>query len=137
MSRTWILPALIASLALGAVACSRGDAAPASPPPPTPVAAHAAAPDPAGLPRLVFFMNPNGRPCQLQDQVLQQLAPSLQGRAEIVRYRTTTPQDLGEFERFGIRSLPQLVVTDGAGRELRRATPGIQPADQVLQLLAR
>jgi thioredoxin 1 len=91
----------------------------------------------AALPRLVFFMNPNGRPCQLQDQVLEQLGPSLAGRALVVRLRTTTPADLALFERYGIRSLPQLLVTDAGGRELRRATPGIQPAEQVLQLLGR
>ena len=58
-------------------------------------------------------------------------------RALVVRVRTTTPADLALFERFGIRSLPQLVVADATGRELRRATPGIQPAEQVLQLLGR
>jgi thioredoxin-like negative regulator of GroEL len=132
MSRTWILPALIASLALAA--CSGSDAAPA---------AAAAAPSTAaaspttGLPRLVFFKNPHGRPCQAQDQVLQELGPSLQGRVEVVRFRTTTPGDLAMFERFGVRSLPQLVVTDAGGQELRRATPGILDAGQVQQLLSR
>jgi len=81
-------------------------------------------------------MNPNGRPCQIQDQILEQVAGSLQGRAVLVRFRTTTPEDLAWFEKFGIRSLPQLVVTDATGNELRRATPGIQDAGQVLKLLA-
>jgi thioredoxin 1 len=138
MSRTRILTALVAVLGagigLGATACARSDAAPAAAPI---AAAHSSAADPARLPRLIFFMNPNGRPCQLQDQVLEQLTPSLKGRAEVVRFRTTSPQDLPQFERFGIRSLPQLVVTDASGRELRRATPGIQSADQLLQLLSR
>ncbi len=138
MSRSRIPFALVAALGvglgLGAVACSRSDAAP---PAATVAPSHAAQPPSAGLPRLVFFMNPSGRPCQLQDQVLEELAPSLQGRAQIVRFRTTTPGDLAMFERFGIRSLPQLVVTDATGRELRRATPGILAADQVLQLLSR
>ena len=132
MSRIWILPALIASLALGA--CSRSDAAPAAA---ATAPSHSAASPTTGLPRLVFFMNPNGRPCQLQDQVLQQLGPSLQGRVEVVRFRTTTPGDLAMFERFGIRSLPQLVVTDAGGQELRRATPGILDAGQIQQLLSR
>jgi thioredoxin 1 len=137
MSRTRTLIALVTSLGLGAVACSRSEAAPPTAPPVQVAPAHAGATPTASLPRLVFFMNPNGRPCQLQDQVLEQLAPSLQGRAEIVRFRTTTPDDLAVFERFGIRSLPQLVVTDAAGRELRRATPGILDAAQVQQLLSR
>jgi thioredoxin 1 len=145
MSRSRLPFALVAALALGlgATACSRSEAAPAAapaaiPPAATPPAqAAGAAPGAtAGLPRLVFFMNPNGRPCQMQDQILEQVAGSLQGRAVVVRFRTTTPEDLAWFERFGIRSLPQLVVTDATGRELRRATPGIQDAGQVLQLLA-
>jgi thioredoxin 1 len=140
MSRSRLPFALVAALALGlgATACSRSEAAPAAAPAATPPAqAAGAAPGAtAGLPRLVFFMNPNGRPCQMQDQILEQVAGSLQGRAVVVRFRTTTPEDLAWFERFGIRSLPQLVVTDATGRELRRATPGIQDAGQVLQLLA-
>ncbi len=139
MSRTRILVALTAvlglGLGLGALACSRSEAAPA----PSTAAAPAPAAAPgaqAGLPRLVFFMNPNGRPCQIQDQILQQVSGELQGRAVVVRFRTTTPEDLAMFDRFGIRSLPQLVVTDATGRELRRATPGIQDAGQVRQLLA-
>jgi thioredoxin 1 len=137
MSRSRISVTLAAALALGlgAVACSRSEASPAAAPAATPPV-HAAPGAAAGLPRLVFFMNPNGRPCQLQDQVLEQVAGALEGRAMLVRFRTTTPADLAMFERYGIRSLPQLVVTDATGRELRRATPGIQDAEQVLRLLA-
>jgi thioredoxin 1 len=137
MSRSRLPVVLVAALALGvgAAACSRSEAAPAAAPAPT-SPAQAAPAATAGLPRLVFFMNPNGRPCQIQDQVLEQVAGSLQGRAVLVRFRTTTPEDLAWFEKFGIRSLPQLVVTDATGHELRRATPGIQDAGQVLQLLA-
>jgi thioredoxin 1 len=86
-------------------------------------------------PRLVFFMNPNGRPCQLQDQVLRSMTAELGGRADVIYYRTTEGNDLPRFEQFGIRSLPQLVVTDQAGAELRRATPGIQSEAQVRRLL--
>ncbi len=43
--------------------------------------------------------------------------------------------DLERFEQYGIRSLPSLVLTDGAGRELRRATPGIQPEEAIRKLI--
>lgn len=92
-------------------------------------------PPAASRPRLVFFMNPNGRPCQLQDQVLRGMAAELSGRADMVYYRTTEGNDLPRFDQFGIRSIPQLVVTDQTGAELRRATPGIQSEAQVRQLL--
>jgi thioredoxin 1 len=87
------------------------------------------------LPRLVFFLNPNGVPCQLQDKVLRDMAPELKGRAEVVYYKTTEQQDLAQFSRYGIRSLPMLLVTDGAGRERRRAPPGIRSAEEVRLLL--
>lgn len=107
-------------------------AAPGRAAPPAPVAA---APE-RGVerPRLVFFMNPGGVPCQVQDGILRGMR-DLPARAEVVYYRTTERNDLGEFARYGIRSLPALVVTDATGRELRRATPGIQSEAQVRALL--
>ena len=156
--------ALLAVLALGAAACSRGEAAPpiraaptrlaaapeaadappaaahAQPAPsvPTASAAPSAAPRPgsAALPRLVFFMNPHGRPCQIQDQILREMLGQLAGRAEVVYVKTTESADLPAFQHFGIRALPTLLVADAEGREIRRAPPGIQSAAQVLQLLA-
>ncbi len=124
----------IAALALAAAACSAsaGDPVVAAP---VPRAAEAAQPI-AGLPRLVFFMNPNGMPCQMQDRVLREMAPELSGRAALVYYRTTEASDLAQFGRYGIRSLPALLVTDASGRELRRATPGIRSAEEIRQLLA-
>jgi thioredoxin 1 len=102
-------------------------------------ATHSTAPSTAPVtgtrPRLVFFMNPNGRPCQMQDEILRAM-PDLASKAQLVYYRTTEPGDSARFEQYGIRSLPQLVLTDANGAELRRATPGIQPDAQVRQLLA-
>ncbi len=85
--------------------------------------------------RLIFFMNPAGAPCQMQDRILQELAPELRGKAEVVYYKTTVPADIARFQQFGIRALPTLVVTDSTGKEIRRATPGIQSAAQVRQLV--
>ncbi len=89
----------------------------------------------AALPRLVFFMNPGGAPCQMQDRILHDMAPELKGKAEIVYYKTTVPTDIAKFQQYGIRALPTLVVTDASGKEIRRATPGIQSASQVRQLI--
>jgi thioredoxin 1 len=93
------------------------------------------APSTGKRPRLVLFMNPNGRPCLLQDQILRGMAGELESRADLVYFRTTDSNDLAHFEQYGIRSIPQLLVTDQAGAELRRATPGIQSEAQVRQLL--
>jgi hypothetical protein len=117
--------AALAALALAAAACSSSGSA------------SAAAPAPAaqGGTRLVFFMNPSGAPCQMQDQVIRGMSAELAGKVSIVYVRTTVQAELPFFERFGVRSLPQLVLVDGAGNEVRRATPGIQSADAIRQLV--
>lgn len=89
----------------------------------------------APLPKLVFFMNPNGQPCQIQDRILHEMAGELKGKAEVVYYKTTVPADISRFQQYGIRALPTLMLTDAAGKEIRRTTPGIQSAAQVRQLL--
>lgn len=126
---------LLALLGLLASACSSSEAA-QPPPPQKPTGAPAASPA-AALPRLVFFLNPNGRPCQMQDQVLQDMAAELSGKVEVVRYKTTEEGDLAKFQQFGIRSLPMLVLTDAGGSELKRATPGIQSPDSIRRLVTR
>ena len=120
-----LIPALLATLALGAAGCSGSASGAAAAPP--------AAAD--GLPRLVFFMNPNGAPCQLQDQVIRGMAPELTGKITVVYLRTTVPAEIPFFERYGVRSLPQLLLVDGAGRELRRATPGVQQPEAIRRLV--
>ena len=121
-----LIPALLAALGLGAAACS-GSASGAPAPAPETAA--------DGLPRLVFFMNPNGAPCQLQDQLIRGMAPELTGKITVVYLRTTVPAEIPFFERYGVRSLPQLLLVDGAGRELRRATPGVQQPEAIRQLV--
>lgn len=134
MSRAILIAALLAAAgAAGGCSSSSAEPAPASP---GPGAVQAVAANAAARPRLVFFMNPNGRPCQMQDAILRAM-PDLPSRADVVYYRTTEPADLPRFEQYGVRSLPLLVLTDANGVELRRATPGIQSDPQVRQLLAR
>jgi hypothetical protein len=99
----------------------------------------ASAPTPAAHPKrkLLFFMNPNGIPCQTQWGLLNNVADSLLKVADVVYIKTTEPADYPKFETFGIRGLPSLVITDENGRELRRFSPGIQPADAVLAALTK
>ncbi len=72
----------------------------------------------------------------MQDRILHEMGSELSGRAAVVYYRTTEQADLAQFARYGIRSLPALLVTDASGREVRRATPGIHSADEIRRLLA-
>lgn len=120
----------VGSLALSVAACTGSADAPERRAAPVPATQRTGA-----LPRLVFFMNPNGAPCQIQDRVLRQMGAELSARAELVYFRTTEPGDIAQFAHYGIRSLPALVLTDASGREVRRSTPGIQSAEQVRQLL--
>ncbi|HET8538571.1 MAG TPA: hypothetical protein VFL83_01735 [Anaeromyxobacter sp.] len=139
MPRPAVLPSLAAAAGVGLAACSPGAQEPRlAAPAPTPAAAasHAVA-EPAGQrARLVFFANPNGAPCQMQDRILREMSSELSQRVEVVYYLTTEPRHIALFQRYGVRSLPLLVVTDGLGRELRRATPGIQGPDQIRGLVA-
>jgi thioredoxin-related protein len=73
--------------------------------------------------------------CQLQDQVLREMSAELGRSVDVVYLKTTEGADLARFQEYGIRALPQLVVTDQAGRELRRATPGILGPEQIRALL--
>jgi thioredoxin 1 len=136
--------AVVGAMALGSAGCSRAESVPhvsaaAAPlaarpaPAATPASAHVPA---AARSRLVFFMNPAGRPCQLQDQVLREMSAELGRTVDVVYFKTTEAGDLARFQEYGIRALPQLLVTDAGGRELRRATPGILGPEQVRSLLA-
>ncbi|HEY5492692.1 MAG TPA: hypothetical protein VIK25_15975 [Gemmatimonadaceae bacterium] len=87
--------------------------------------------------KLLFFMNPNGYPCQTQMGILNSVADSLSRVAQVVYIKTTEPADMQKFEEYGIRGLPSLVIADENGRELSRFSPGIQSADAVLAALTK
>ena len=125
-------PLRLSALALALTSASSAALAEA----PRPATTTTASTRPAvALPRLVFFMNPGGAPCQMQDRILQEMAPELKGKAEVVYLKTTVAGDIAKFQQYGIRALPTLIVTDASGKEIRRATPGIQSAAQVRQLV--
>lgn len=119
--------ALAASLAL-ALAPAALAAEKAAAPKPAATKAAAAAPKPT----LVFFINPAGRPCQMQDQILAEAKAQWEPLASLRYARTDTPADRELFYRYGVRALPSLVLVDGEGKELKRFPPGIQPAETVV-----
>lgn len=135
MRRSLPVLALVIAAAAALAGCSRGEAAS------EPRSLYADEADPRApqgtLPRLVFFINPDGRPCQMQDSILREMSAELNGKVDLVYYRTTSRADMARFNEYGVRSLPQLVLTDPSGREIRRATPGVQGADAVRRLIAR
>ena len=91
----------------------------------------------AGLPQLVFFLDPGGRPCQMQEQILRQMSDRLEGRVIIRPVSTSVAEDRDLFAAYGIRALPSLLLADATGREIRRLSPGIQSAETIERLLAQ
>lgn len=120
--------ALLLLLALAAApAAWSADKAPAAKP-----AAPKATAAPAPKPVLVFFMNPAGRPCQMQDQILSEAKAQWEPLATLRYARTDTEADRELFYRYGVRSLPNLILVSPEGKELYRYAPGIQPAETVV-----
>ena len=106
-------------------------AKPAAPASEKPTQADAAAPEKTVL----FFLNPNGRPCQMQDGILKEMGSSLTDKASVKYIPTTNPQMRPIFYKFGVRSLPTLVIVDKDNNELHRFTPGIKDAETILSAL--
>ncbi|MGD8833435.1 MAG: thioredoxin domain-containing protein, partial [Desulfobacteraceae bacterium] len=79
---------------------------------------------------LIFFLNPNGGPCRIQDGILKSMSDEFKGKVGLKYIKTTDPADQKLFYKYGIRALPTLILTDASGKEISRMTPGIkQPAE--------
>jgi hypothetical protein len=111
---------------------SRSLAAGSDPQPKAPSATPKAQASPAPKPTLFFFMNPAGRPCQQQDQILTDSKAQWEPLATLRYVRTDTEADRDVFYRYGVRSLPNLILVGPDGKEIHRYSPGIQSADSVL-----
>jgi thioredoxin 1 len=85
--------------------------------------------------KILFFMNPNGHPCQMQNAILEEIKDSIASLATITYIKTTEPNDRDAFETYGIRGLPSLIIIDKDGKELKRFTPGIQSKEDILAAL--
>jgi len=85
--------------------------------------------------KLLFFMNPNGQPCQIQDKLLNDNKEQIVNIADIVYIKTTNPSDEEHFYKYGIRSLPSLIILDNKGAEYKRFSPGIQNPQEIIAAL--
>ncbi len=85
--------------------------------------------------QLLFFLNPNGRPCQIQTSILQGMEKELTPLAEVKYIQTTDPSVRDLFYKYGIRGLPSLIIVDKDGSELKRFSPGIQEKKAILDAL--
>ncbi|HDR46606.1 MAG TPA: hypothetical protein ENN94_02785 [Geoalkalibacter subterraneus] len=85
---------------------------------------------------LVFFLDPKGGPCRMQDDILQRMSDELAGKVHLRYVSTQEPQDINFFYAHGVRGLPQLMLADAQGREIKRLTPGVKTAEDIRRLLA-
>ena len=82
---------------------------------------------------LLFFMNPDGPPCQEQDQYINQKKTDIEKHVTIQYVKTTETSDRDSFYQYGIRALPSIIILDSQNNIAKRFTPGIQSADKILE----
>jgi len=86
---------------------------------------------------LLFFMNPYGRPCQMQDEILRQKMKEISPFATVRYIKTSEGADRNLFGQYGIRGLPSLILLDDKGKEIHRFSPGVQDGDAIAQVLRK
>jgi len=89
----------------------------------------------SGKKTVVFFLNPAGGPCGAQNEILQKLQKDRKNNFNIAHVNATKPEDQKAFYDYGVRSLPSLVLVDGAGKISKVFSPGIQSYETLSQAL--
>jgi hypothetical protein len=84
---------------------------------------------------ILFFMNPNGHPCQMQLSIIEGMKDKLTPLANVTYIKTTESGDREKFSQYGIRGLPSLIIIDKNGKEITRFQPGIQDEETILSSL--
>ncbi len=82
--------------------------------------------------KLLFFINPNGRPCQIQNTILEKIRSQINEKADVIYVKTTDPSARDLFYKYGIRSLPSIIISNSKGNPLKRFPPGIQNEETIL-----
>ena len=84
---------------------------------------------------LVFFLDPNGGPCRMQNDILTRMSDELDGKVLIRPVQTTVSADRDLFYAYGIRALPTILLADSVGKEIKRLPPGVQGEEAIRGLL--
>lgn len=84
---------------------------------------------------VLFFINPHGQPCQMQDRIITDNAAKIKARASVRYVKTTEEQSYPLFQKYGVRGLPMLIVVDERGSVVHRFTPGIRGIEEILGAL--
>jgi thioredoxin 1 len=90
-----------------------------------------------GKGKLLFFINPSGMPCQMQDQILNKIKDKINSKVDIVYYQTTAESDLQQFYKYGVRALPSIIVLNSSDMEFKRFPPGIQSPESIIETVEK
>ena len=84
---------------------------------------------------ILFFINPHGKPCQIQDGILKEMALVRDGMVKLEYIYTTVPEDRQSFYKYGIRALPALIVLNADRTIYHRFSPGIQSSETIAKII--
>jgi len=74
---------------------------------------------------IVFFWLPSGVPCQQQNEILSKMEEE-NSDITINRVDVNNPASSDLMNKYGIRTVPSIVILDEDGKTVNQFTPGIQ-----------
>jgi thioredoxin 1 len=89
----------------------------------------------AGKKTVVFFLNPQGGPCKVQNEIVQQLLKDRKKSFNVAYVDAMKAENQRAFYDYGVRNLPQLVLVDSKGKIAQFFPPGIQTYDALAMAL--
>lgn len=82
---------------------------------------------------LLFFINPRGKPCQLQNKILSDMYNEISGRLNYIYLSTSKKSDMTYFYSYGIRALPTIIILDQERNVSHRFAPGIISKEALIE----
>ncbi len=76
--------------------------------------------------KLLVFLNPEGRPCQMQLDIVNNIFDSIASKVDVKHVLTSNPSDMSIFYQYGVRALPTVILLNAKGEVVNRFSPGIQ-----------
>ena len=89
----------------------------------------------SGKKTVVFFINPMGKPCLTQKEILLKLQQDKAKQFNIAYVDASKPEDRKAFYDYGVRGLPSLALVDSSGNIAKIFPPGIQSYETLVQAL--
>ena len=88
-----------------------------------------------GQKTLLFFINPAGAPCKMQNRIIDSAKEEIEELSNIVYIKTTNPANREHFYSYGIRAIPAIIVVNDKNEEVKRFTPGIHSKEDIIEAL--